>query len=110
VAKPKGRTKKKRCLTPNVGWPPFFSFGVASPQKREESAMPRKKKQSFEYLNGDDLKVLTVAECAALSGLSLATAKRLMRDGKGPPTIQLSERRVGIRRIDFARWQEARLR
>jgi hypothetical protein len=72
--------------------------------------MPWKKKQSFEYLNGDGLKVLTVREWCALNGISEASGKRLIRDGKGPATIQLSERRIGIRRVDNARWQESRVR
>ena len=72
--------------------------------------VPRKKQQSFEYLNSDDLKLLTVAEWAFLAGLSLATAKRTMREGKGPATVRLSKRRIGIRRIDYASWLAARVR
>jgi predicted DNA-binding transcriptional regulator AlpA len=58
----------------------------------------------------DDLRVLTVKESAAESGLSLSTFKRELRAGRGPAVVQLSKRRVGIRRIDFASWLAARVR
>ena len=41
---------------------------------------------------------------------SLATAKRLLRDGDGPAVVQLSERRIGIRTIDHTRWLAERMR
>jgi hypothetical protein len=63
-----------------------------------------------EHLTADDLRVLTLREWAALNTLSFQTAKRLLADGRGPKTIQLSDRRVGIRVIDNRRWQEARTR
>jgi predicted DNA-binding transcriptional regulator AlpA len=57
-----------------------------------------------------DLRVLTIQEWAALTGFSLATAKRLLRDGDGPAVVQLSERRIGIRTIDHTRWLAERMR
>jgi hypothetical protein len=61
-------------------------------------------------LTQNELKVLTLREWAALNSLSFGTAKRLIADGRGPQTVQLSLRRIGIRVIDAQRWQEARLR
>ena len=58
----------------------------------------------------DDLRVLTIQEWAGLTGISLATAKRLLREGDGPAVIQLSERRIGIRTIDHTRWLAERMR
>jgi predicted DNA-binding transcriptional regulator AlpA len=67
-------------------------------------------RQIIEHLTAEDQKVLTLKQWAALNGFSFMTAKRLMADGEGPQIIQVSRRRVGIRVIDNARWQQARLR
>jgi predicted site-specific integrase-resolvase len=61
-------------------------------------------------LTADELKVLTLKEWAALNAISWQTAKRLIREGNGPQTIQLSPRRMGIRMIDNRVWQEERVR
>jgi len=63
-----------------------------------------------EQLSIEDQKVLTLREWANLNSLSFQTAKRLFADGKGPTTVQLSARRVGVRVIDNRRWQESRIR
>jgi hypothetical protein len=63
-----------------------------------------------DHLTADELKVLTLKEWAALNTLSFGTAKRLISDGLGPKTIQLSKRRIGVRVIDALAWQEARVR
>ncbi|SFT11018.1 transcriptional regulator, AlpA family [Methylobacterium sp. yr668] len=39
-------------------------------------------------------------------GLSATTLRRLCREGKGPPMLQLSERRSGVRRGDLDAWVE----
>ena len=57
-----------------------------------------------------DLKVLTLREWANLNSLSFGTAKRMFAEGRGPKTVQLSHRRVGVRVIDNRIWQEERLR
>ena len=67
--------------------------------------MPR-----HEHLTTDELKVLTLREWANLNSLSFGTAKRLFAEGRGPRTVQLSARRVGVRMIDNRHWQEERLR
>jgi predicted DNA-binding transcriptional regulator AlpA len=63
-----------------------------------------------EHLTADELRVLTVKECAQLNGISWMTLKRLIARGDGPVIIQLSPKRIGIRVIDNAKWQAARLR
>jgi predicted DNA-binding transcriptional regulator AlpA len=55
-------------------------------------------------------RVWTRAQWAALNGFSLSTANRILRSGKGPPLVRLSERRVGIRESDNRRWQDERAR
>jgi len=66
--------------------------------------------RNTQHFTADELKVLTLKEWAKLNGMSWMTAKRLFAAGEGPKTIQLSARRVGVRVIDNARWQEERLR
>jgi predicted DNA-binding transcriptional regulator AlpA len=58
----------------------------------------------------DDLRCITVEQFAKLVGFSVMTARRLLQAGEGPPVVQLSARRVGIRVRDLAAWQEARVR
>jgi predicted DNA-binding transcriptional regulator AlpA len=67
-------------------------------------------RQPIEHLSAEDQRVLSLRQWAALNGFSFMTAKRLIADGQGPQIIQVSRRRVGVRVIDNARWQAARLR
>jgi predicted DNA-binding transcriptional regulator AlpA len=55
-------------------------------------------------------KVLTFAQWCDLNGFSKTTGHRLIKAGEGPPVLQLSPRRIGIRESDNARWQESRTR
>jgi predicted DNA-binding transcriptional regulator AlpA len=79
-------------------------FYFASPANEEAYMASR------QHLTIDELKVLTLKEWAALNTLSFPTAKRLIAAGLGPKIVRLSARRVGIRVIDNARWQESRMR
>jgi predicted DNA-binding transcriptional regulator AlpA len=63
-----------------------------------------------EHFNIEDQRVLTVDEWAELNGISRPTALRVLKAGDGPPTIQLSKRRIGVRVGDNRRWQESRVR
>jgi hypothetical protein len=65
---------------------------------------------SKQSLAVDEIRVITTGEFAKLNGLSIATVKRIFAEGLGPPVIQLSTRRVGIRLVDAIRWQEQRVR
>jgi predicted DNA-binding transcriptional regulator AlpA len=63
-----------------------------------------------EHLTQDDLRCLTVKQWATLCGFSYQTGKRLIAAGEGPTLVQLSAKRIGVRMIDVARWQESRIR
>jgi len=63
-----------------------------------------------EHFNIEDQKVLTVDQWAELNGISRPTALRRLKAGDGPPIVQLSPRRIGIRVGDNRRWQESRMR
>jgi hypothetical protein len=86
------------------GCSPLFYFGDLP--TNEEAPLARRE----EHLTVDDQRVLTRKEWAKLNSLSFETAKRILMRGDGPPVVQLSARRIGIRMIDNRRWQEARLR
>jgi predicted DNA-binding transcriptional regulator AlpA len=55
-------------------------------------------------------RVFRVRHWAALCGLSYAQAKSLIRSGKGPRVVQLSERRIGITERDHEAWLASRTR
>jgi predicted DNA-binding transcriptional regulator AlpA len=46
-------------------------------------------------------RILRAAQAAQLYGVSIATFRRLKRAGKLPPSLQLSERRIGWRVRDL---------
>jgi hypothetical protein len=46
---------------------------------------------------------------AVANSISFSTARRILREGNGPPLVQLSERRFGIRVSDNRKWQDSRL-
>jgi hypothetical protein len=54
--------------------------------------------------------VLTFLEWCKLNKISPATGRRIRKSGKGPPFVQLSERRIGVTIGDNARWQRERAR
>jgi excisionase family DNA binding protein len=53
------------------------------------------------------LKCIKVSEFANRTGLSLASAKRLVREGE-IKVVRLTARRIGIRESDLAAWLDAR--
>jgi predicted DNA-binding transcriptional regulator AlpA len=55
-------------------------------------------------------RVLTFTQWCDLNGFSKATGRRIIKRGEGPPVLQLSPRRIGIRESDNAAWQAARVR
>jgi hypothetical protein len=54
-------------------------------------------------------KVLSFREWCALCGFSVDTGRRLVASGHGPPVVQLSVRRIGVRLGDHARWSASRV-
>ena len=55
-------------------------------------------------------RVLTFRAWCAVNGFSKATGRRIIKGGNGPPVLQLSARRIGIRESDNAAWQASRVR
>ena len=53
----------------------------------------------------DAYKVISLRQWAALIGVSISTAKRILATD-GPPVLQLSARRIGIRLADHHKWTE----
>jgi len=61
-------------------------------------------------VGGDQDRVFTVVEWAKQAGISVRNAYELISSGDGPPVVQLSENRIGIRVVDHRRWLDARTR
>jgi predicted DNA-binding transcriptional regulator AlpA len=57
-----------------------------------------------------DDRVLTLAEAAHVSGVSIATFRRLIREGCGPTVTTLSPRRLGVRVKHLRAWLDERTR
>ena len=52
--------------------------------------------------------VITEAEAAGLTRLSIRTLQRLAEDGRGPRRIHLTDRRIGYWRCDVIAWLDSR--
>lgn len=52
--------------------------------------------------------VLRFADACEAAGVSINTMRRLVKAGRGPRVVRLSERRIGIRRSDLDAWIEGR--
>jgi predicted DNA-binding transcriptional regulator AlpA len=64
---------------------------------------------TIEQLNMQpDLRVLSIIEVAALTGLSKDTLERLVSQGSGPPVVQLSQRRRGFPVAGLRAWLQSR--
>jgi len=70
----------------------------------------RRISDSQHHLHPDAYKVLSVPQWCKLNGFSIPTGKRLLKSGAGPKVIKLSLRRIGIRVMDNAEWQDSRAR
>jgi predicted DNA-binding transcriptional regulator AlpA len=55
-------------------------------------------------------RVLSFCQWCELNGISERTGHRILDSGSGPKVLQLSDRRIGIRESDNARWQESCVR
>ena len=54
-------------------------------------------------------RVLSLKETAALLGVHRATLHQWRSEGRGPPIVQLSKRKVGVRTSDLKAYIEARV-
>jgi predicted DNA-binding transcriptional regulator AlpA len=55
-------------------------------------------------------RVMNMKEWAEAAGISLRTARELISTGAGPPVVELSPNRLGIRVCDHRAWLAARTR
>ena len=58
----------------------------------------------------DDLRVLTLPQCAEILGVSKDTLLRLIKKDNGPKITDISDRRIGITVGNLRRWQQSRER
>jgi hypothetical protein len=56
------------------------------------------------------MRVLPFKKWCELNGFSQRTGRRILASGDGPPILQLSTRRIGVREDHNAAWQESRVR
>jgi predicted DNA-binding transcriptional regulator AlpA len=80
-------------------------------QSARDLALPgigHNKGPSLAFAHAD--RVLTFAQWCALNGFSKATGRRIINTGEGPPVLQLSPRRIGIKESANAAWQASRAR
>jgi predicted DNA-binding transcriptional regulator AlpA len=81
---------------------------------REPEAQARKKKKVSDRLSLGgpllDEQVLTIREFAALNGVGLRTAIRIIEAADGPATVRLSARRIGVTVKSVREWQARRAR
>jgi len=53
--------------------------------------------------------VMSFSEWCDDNGFSASTGRRVIKSGKGPRIIKLSERRIGIAAAENLRWRASRL-
>jgi predicted DNA-binding transcriptional regulator AlpA len=70
--------------------------------------MSQHKQASGGNMNSKPDRVLSVREFTELAGISVDTLRRLIKAGKGPAVVRLSERRCGIRESAGEAWLKAR--
>jgi hypothetical protein len=58
----------------------------------------------------EDHRVLSFPQWCSLAGISIDTGRRIVQRGLGPPVVQLSARRIGVRLADHVRWLASRAR
>jgi len=74
----------------------------------ERRAAQRRRSDPTHDHDINQYRILSFADWCRLNGISLATGRRILKSGKGPTVIRLSDRRIGISVAANAAWQEAR--
>jgi hypothetical protein len=69
----------------------------------------RERRRHEEFGRHDDC-VLTFVQWCDLNGISKATGRRIIKEGKGPAIVRLSSKRIGITIRSNRDWQAARAR
>jgi predicted DNA-binding transcriptional regulator AlpA len=73
---------------------------------REKEIAERRREQVAEHRD----KVLTFSQWCDVNNFSIATGRRIINAGNGPPVLRLSPRRIGVRESDNRDWQASRVR
>jgi hypothetical protein len=76
------------------------------PQKTKQRPSPQAKAPPIEHRD----RVLSFRDWCRVNSFSPATGGRILASGDGPPVVQLSPRRIGIKESANAAWQAARTR
>jgi hypothetical protein len=58
----------------------------------------------------DDDECMSFKEWCRRNGISLATGRRILASGKGPPVVQLSSKRIGITFGSDREWKASRVK
>jgi len=77
-------------------------------REQERRAAQRRRSDPTHDRDINQYRILSFADWCRLNGISLATGRRILKSGKGPTVIRLSDRRIGISVAANAAWQEAR--
>jgi len=77
-------------------------------RESERRAAQRRRSDPNDDRDINQYRILSFADWCRLNGISLATGRRILKSGKGPAVIRLSDRRLGISVGANAAWQEAR--
>jgi predicted DNA-binding transcriptional regulator AlpA len=56
------------------------------------------------------MKILSYNECAERAGIARRSFERMIADGKGPPVVEITDRRRGVIEDDFNNWLLSRRR
>jgi hypothetical protein len=72
-----------------------------------EHARAKRDHKAFQALVDD--RVMSLLEFSEVAGVSVATLRRLIKAGRGPPVTWMSSRRCGIRVHHGREWLDARI-
>ena len=81
------------------------SISSKTAHSAREQARPRRNHEGFQALVDD--RVMSLLEFSEVAGVSVATLRRLIKAGEGPPVTWVSSRRCGIRVRHGREWLDA---
>src|SRR5262249_50720616 len=81
------------------------SISSKAAHSAREQARPRRNHERFQALVDD--RVMSLLEFSEVAGVSIATLRRLIKAGGGPPVTWVSSRRCGIRVRHGREWLDA---
>src|SRR5262245_24430061 len=93
------RRRRKRKSAPQNSEP--LEVSAAEDESDEDRRSPEEdRRSSLRYVD----RILSEAETATIVGVSPMTLRRMHSQGRGPPRLRLSLRRIGYRASDVERW------